>query len=76
MFEKIKFVGKEKNEGVKKAIAFFYDNLDKEATLEEFLAKCRYSATEKTVYFYPNMKVDLEEFRKHKRERKSKKDES
>jgi len=66
----IKFCGKNRRESIKKAISFFYDNYDENIFLEELLAKCRIQNDKKTVYFYPNLKIDLKEFRKLKKEKK------
>lgn len=66
----IKFSGRNKKESVKKAVNFYYDNYD--YGIELFLAKCRVQLDGKTVYFYPNLDVDLKQFRKWKAERKRK----
>ena len=62
----IKFTGKDKKDGVKKAVAFFYDNLEKQESLEVFLAKCRIQSDGKSIYFYPYLIIDINKFRKEK----------
>jgi len=64
----IKFAGRDKRESVKKAMQFYYDNLD--YGWELFLARCRVQPDGKTVIYYPNMKVDLEKYREFKANRR------
>lgn len=66
----IKFCGKNKKDSVKRAISFFYDNCEENLSLEEFLAKCRLQMDKKTVYFYPEMEIDIEKFRELKRKQR------
>lgn len=55
----IKFCGKDKRDSVRKAIAFFYDNLNEEMRLDIFLAKCRVQGDGKTIHFYQTLEVDM-----------------
>jgi len=62
----IKFCGKDKREGVKKAVSFYYDNYGDDITYEVFFAKCRLQNDKKTIHFYPEMEVDIQKFRELK----------
>lgn len=69
----VKFCGKNKRDSVKKAMSFFYDNYESIIVLEEFLAKCRLQEDKKTVYFYPDLKIDIKKFREFKMKQKDRK---
>lgn len=64
----IKFCGKDKRDSIKKALTFFYDNYDDSVKVETFLAKCRVQEDKKTIYYYPNIKVDLKKLKELKNE--------
>lgn len=64
----IKFTGRNKREATRKALDFYYANLDN--GLEMFLARCRAQPDGKTVNFYPNLKVDIEKYREFKAARR------
>lgn len=66
----IKFCGKNKRDSVRRAIAFFYDNLHEEMQLDIFLAKCRVQKDGKTVHFYPALGVDLKKLAELKRKKR------
>ncbi len=68
--ELVKFSGKDKSESVKKAIEFFYDNYSTKMGIEMFLAKCRLQDDKQTLYFYPNLEVDIKKFREFKKKAK------
>jgi hypothetical protein len=68
----IKFCGKNKTNSVKKAVSFFYDNYEDIMKLEIFLAKCRVQGDKKTIYFYPDMNIDLKKFKELKKKQKKK----
>ena len=68
--EIIKFVGIDKKTSIKKAVDFFYDNLDSDMKIEIFLAKCRVQKDGKTIHFYPNLEINIEKFRKMKQKYK------
>lgn len=65
------FRGANKKSSVRKAIDFYYDNFD--YGIELFLARCRLQPDKVTIHFYPELNVDLDEFRRRKAERKRKK---
>jgi len=65
------FRGINRRSSIKKAVGFYYNNFD--YGVEIFLARCRLQPDKITIHFYPNMTVDLKEFRKKKAERKKKK---
>lgn len=64
----IKFIGRNKRESVKKAMNFYFDNLND--GWEVFLARCRVQPDGKTIHFYPNIKVDLKKYRDFKAKRR------
>jgi len=65
MLNVIKFSGHNKKESMKKAVDFYYTNFD-DNNLELFLARCRLQGDKTTICFYPDMKADLEAYRKFK----------
>jgi len=74
MIDIIKFSGKDKRESIRRATTFYYDNLDGVGnnTLELFLARCRVQSDKTTIYYYPNMKIDLKRHRELKKRKKDK----
>lgn len=64
------FRGATKKGSIKKAVDFYYNNFD--CGIELFLAKCRLQSDKVTIHFYPELVVDLDEFRRKKAERKKK----
>ena len=66
----IKFTGKDRIDGTKRAVAFFYDNYVDQMKLDIFLAKCRVQSDGATIHFYPNLEIDLEEVAKRKRQKR------
>lgn len=75
MAHTIKFCGRSKRESTKKAVEFYYDNLENNFTLEVFLAKCRVQLGGKTIHYYPYLNINITEYRKFKnKKRQQKKD--
>lgn len=73
MADIIKFCGRDRNGSKKKALDFYYDNYEGQLTREEFLARCRVQTDGVTIHFYPNLKVDMEEYSKLRAKRKQNK---
>lgn len=71
VMESIKFTGRSKKDAIKKAVDFFYANLDDD--LEMFLARCRVQNDGITIKFYPDMEVDIKKYREFKRSRRRRK---
>jgi hypothetical protein len=68
----IKFCGRTKKDALKKAMGFFSDNCD-DGEIENFLARCRVQEDGTTIHYYPHMAVNIDDYRKRKRDKKKKK---
>lgn len=65
----VKFTGNTKRLSLKRAVSFFYDNLEDSMKLDVFLAKCRLQKDGKTIHYYPGLSVKSDNNKSKKNEK-------